>query len=185
MKLAGLVTALFAAGGLATQSCPSNPPVTGPNTSAPVVPAVCKTVNPVCTSYQEKLYHMKMYYNRKNGTTPEEFNRYWAYEHGKLTQQFHIRIGVIKYMQYHSTPEFRDQGKVDGAPPILEYDGSSEYWARDTQTFMNMLSDKEYQTKIAPDEANFLDPQSVRLIIGVDYVVVENQNAVTEHGRTF
>lgn len=100
MKLTSLVvTALFAVGGLATQSCPSNPPVTGPNTSAPAVPAVCRTVDPVCTSYQEKLYHMKMYYNRKNGTTPEEFNRYWAYEHGKLTQPFHIRIGVIKYMQ--------------------------------------------------------------------------------------
>ena len=67
----------------------------------------------------------------------------------------------------------------------MEYDGSSEYWARDVQTFKNMLEDEEYQTKIAPDEANFLDPQSVRMIIGVDYIVVENQNAVTEHGRTF
>lgn len=75
------------------------PPVTGPNTSAPAVPAVCRTVDPVCTSYQEKLYHMKMYYNRKNGITPEEFNRYWANEHGKLTQPFHIHIGVIKYLQ--------------------------------------------------------------------------------------
>lgn len=56
-------------------------------------------MNPVCTSYQEKLYHMKMFYNRKNGTTPEQFNRYWAYEHGKLTHPFHLRIGVIKYHQ--------------------------------------------------------------------------------------
>lgn len=98
MKLIALSTLLFAAGGL-SQSCPSNPPSTGPNGTAPTVPAACKTSNPVCTSYQEKLYHMKMFYNRKNGTTPEEFNRYWAYEHGKLTQPFHIRIGVIKYQQ--------------------------------------------------------------------------------------
>lgn len=88
-------------------------------------------------------------------------------------------------IQYHSTPEFRDQGKVEGAPPTLEYDGSSEYWARDMQTFENMLADKDYQTKIAPDEANFLDPQSVKMTIGVEYIVVENQNAVTEHGRAF
>lgn len=53
------------------------------------------------------------------------------------------------------------------------------------QTFQNMLDDEEYQTKIAPDEANFLDPQSVRMIIGVDYIVVENQNAINEHGRIF
>lgn len=65
----------------------------------------------------------------------------------------------------------------------MEYDGASEYWARDVQTFANMLADKEYQTKIAPDEANFLDPQSVRMIIGVDYIVVENQNAINQHGR--
>lgn len=86
---------------------------------------------------------------------------------------------------YHSIPEpeLRDQGKVDGAPASMEYDGASEHWARDVQTFANMLAGKEYQPKIAPDEANFLDPHSVRMIIGIDYIVVENQNAINQSTR--
>ena len=48
-----------------------------------------------------------------------------------------------------------------------------------------MGSDPEYVNVIQPDEANFIDAESMRLIVGVDYIVVENQNAVMEHGRTF
>lgn len=48
-----------------------------------------------------------------------------------------------------------------------------------------MANDKEYITKIQPDEANFMDLESARMIIGVDYIVVEHQNAVQQHGRMF
>lgn len=48
-----------------------------------------------------------------------------------------------------------------------------------------MGSDPEYLEKIQPDEANFIDGESMRMIVGVDYIVVENQNAVEEHGRKF
>lgn len=48
-----------------------------------------------------------------------------------------------------------------------------------------MGSDPEYLEKIHPDDANFIDVESTRMIVGVDYIVVENQNAVQEHGRKF
>ena len=87
--------------------------------------------------------------------------------------------------QYHSTPELRDLVRVDGGLPILEFDGAAEFWVPNLETFAAMGSDPEYVNVIQPDEANFIDAESMRLIVGVDYIVVENQNAVMEHGRTF
>ena len=54
---------------------------------------------PNCTMSTEKLWHVKLFYNRKQGITPEEFNRYWAYEHGPRVQDFHLRLGVVRYNQ--------------------------------------------------------------------------------------
>lgn len=47
------------------------------------------------------------------------------------------------------------------------------------------MSDNEYLTKISPDEKNFIDGESMKMLIGVDYIVVENGNLVEEHGRQF
>lgn len=126
-----------------------------------------------------------MFYNRKQGITPEEFNSYWANNHSALAVNFHLRIGVIKYSQYHSTPEIRDLARVEGGLPILEFDGAAEFWVPNLETLQAMGSDPEYLTKIQPDEANFIDMSSFKMIVGVDYIVVENQNAVMEHGRKF
>lgn len=47
----------------------------------------------------ERMFHVKMFYNRKKGITPEEFNSYWANKHAALVTNFHLRIGVVKYSQ--------------------------------------------------------------------------------------
>lgn len=79
----------------------------------------------------------------------------------------------------------RDFGRVEGALPILEFDGAAEFWVHNLETFQAMGSDPEYLGTIQPDEANFIDLESMRMVIGVDYIVLESQNAVREHGRTF
>ncbi|KAM0351828.1 hypothetical protein ACHAPU_002341 [Fusarium lateritium] len=127
----------------------------------PVASAECCpfTYKQTCTKNIEKMYHFQPFYNRKEGISP--------------------------YSQYHSTPEYRDLVRVPGAPPVLEFDGAAEFWVQNLETFQAMYTDPHYLNAIQPDEANFIDPKSMRLIVGVDYIVVENQNAVTEHGRTF
>lgn len=57
------------------------------------------TYKPTCTMNMERMLHVKIFYNRKEGITPEEFNRYWSNEHAKLATPFHLRIGVVKYSQ--------------------------------------------------------------------------------------
>lgn len=74
---------------------------------------------------------------------------------------------------------------MDGGLPILEYDGAAEFWMPNLEILQAMQTDPEYVEKIQPDEANFIDGESIQMILGVDYIVVENQNAVEQHGRSF
>jgi hypothetical protein len=74
---------------------------------------------------------------------------------------------------------------VKGQFPILEYDGAAEFWVRDLETLENMYSDPEYVEVIQPDEANFIDGESFKMLIGVDYTIVENNEPVEVHGREF
>lgn len=38
---------------------------------------------PSCTMNLERMWHVKLFYNRKEGMSEDEFNRHWAYEHPK------------------------------------------------------------------------------------------------------
>lgn len=59
----------------------------------------CMTYKASCTMNIERMFHVKLFYNRKQGITPEEFNDYWANHHAALARSFHLRIGVVKYSQ--------------------------------------------------------------------------------------
>ncbi|KAH6990019.1 EthD domain-containing protein [Ilyonectria destructans] len=181
MKLSNFLPILpfVAAHGL-SQHCSSH----YPNDTVPEE-CCCMTYKASCTMNMERMFHIKIFYNRKQGITPDEFNSYWANNHSALAEPFHLRLGVVKYSQYHSTPDFRDLGRVEGALPILEFDGAAEFWVHNLETFQAMGSDPEYLGTIQPDDANFIDLESMRMVIGVDYIVLENQNAVREHGRAF
>ncbi|RBR11165.1 hypothetical protein FVER53590_29906 [Fusarium verticillioides] len=153
-----------------------------PATSAECCPF---TYKPTCTKNLERVYHIKLFYNRKEGITPEQFNAYWANNHTKTAGNFHLRFGVYKYSQYHSTPELRDLLRVPGGAPVLEFDGAAEFWVPTMEIFQAMGSDPFYRDVITTDENNFIDHSSMRMIVGFDYIMVDNQNAVTEHGRNF
>ncbi|KAM0186992.1 hypothetical protein ACHAPI_011420 [Fusarium lateritium] len=170
-----------------TTAAKSIPQLRSDHTPVPATSAECCpfTYKQTCTKNLEKMYHIKLFYGRKEGVTPEEFNDYWANSHVKTAGDFHLRMGVYKYSQYHSTPEYRDLVRAPGAPQILEFDGAAEFWVQNMETFQAMGMDPHYVNVIRPDEANFIDANSMRVIVGVDYIIVENQNAVTEHGRTF
>ncbi|CAF3447557.1 unnamed protein product [Fusarium graminearum] len=143
------------------------------------------TYKATCTKNLERMYHIQLFYNHKKDITPEQFSAYWANNHTKTAGDFHLRHGVYKYSQYHSTPQYRDLVRVPGAAPVLEFDGAAQFWVPNMETFAAMGADAFYRDVIQADELNFIDMESMRLIVGVDYIVVDNQNAVTEHGRSF
>lgn len=159
----------------------------------------------------EPLIRVTVCVNRKKGTTEEEFNKYWAYEHGPLALDWLLRCGIVRYVQvgdpqrlkntrinvmlhiltlpqYHTTSEYRDLAKKMSEAvgrPGLQYDGMGDFWVRKYEDFEAAFLDKEYQEKIRPDELRLIDMDTVAVTVGVEYVAIDDGKIVTEHSRSF
>lgn len=69
--------------------------------------------------------------------------------------------------------------------PILEYDGSAEFWVHNLEDMQKMQADPEYISKMIPDEGKFIDRESMKILVGVDFIHIENGNFVKAHAREF
>lgn len=160
----------------------------------------------------EPLIRVTVCIHRKKGTTEEEFNKYWAYQHGPLVIPWLQRCGILRYVQvcctprarmdvlglpfgfnesppqYHTTSEHRNLAKnmsLAVGRALLQYDGMADFWVRKYEDFEAAFLDPEYQEKIRPDEMKLLDMESIAVTVGVEYVVVDSGQAVEEHQRQF
>jgi len=87
--------------------------------------------------------------NRKPGMEPDEFKKYWSEVHPKISTKV---PGVRKYVQNHSKSD------LDGNAPA--YDGFSEMWFDDEQSFMAAMGSPEGEAAAA-DVANFADVEQM------------------------
>ena len=69
--------------------------------------------------------------------------------------------------------------------PMLEFDGMSDAYVKDSKTFEDAFRDPGYMEKIRPDELAFIDMENLQMTIGYDYGVVENGKKVREYARSF
>ncbi|KAG9231276.1 EthD domain-containing protein [Amylocarpus encephaloides] len=136
----------------------------------------------------EPLIRITVCVNRKPGTTEEEFNQYWANQHGPLASEWLLRCGILRYVQYHTTSEHKNLAKkMSGATgrPILNYDGMGDFWVKKFEDFEAAFLDPEYQEKIRPDELKLIDMDSVAVTVGVEYVTIDDGKINKEHLRIF
>ncbi|KAF7551828.1 hypothetical protein G7Z17_g4761 [Cylindrodendrum hubeiense] len=136
----------------------------------------------------ESLIRVTVCVNRREGTTEEEFNKYWAYQHGPLATPWLQRCGIVRYVQYHTTSEHRNLAKKMSEAvgrPLLQYDGMGDFWVRKYEDFEAAFLDLEYQEKIRPDELKLIDMDSIAVTVGVDYVAIDGGEVVEEHQREF
>ncbi|KAF2107075.1 EthD domain-containing protein [Lophiotrema nucula] len=136
----------------------------------------------------EPLIRVTVCVHRKPGTTEDEFSKYWAYKHGPLAIDWLKRNGIVKYVQYHTTPQYKALGQkmfdATGRFP-LSYDGMGDFWVRKYEDFEAAFLDPYYQRVIQPDEKNLIDMDSIAVTMGVEYVVIEGGEIVKEHVREF
>ncbi|KAB5513243.1 EthD domain-containing protein [Coniochaeta sp. 2T2.1] len=136
----------------------------------------------------EPLIRVTVCVNRKPDTTEEEFNKYWAYQHGPLATEWLLRCGILRYVQYHTTSEHRNLAKKMSEAvgrPMLEYDGMGDFWVRKYEDFEAAFLDPEYQEKIRPDELKLIDMDSIAVTVGVEYVAIDDGKVVEHHQREF
>ncbi len=102
-------------------------------------------------------------FNRKDGMSVEEFQRYWRETHGPIAARI---PGVRRYVQNHTLPELYGTRH----PPT--YDGAAELWFDDLESMRAAFASPENQAA-REDEKNFIDHSEAFLIIAEEKPVVE------------
>ena len=57
------------------------------------------TITPLTPPELERLVHIKLFLKRLPNVTAEEFYEYWATGHLEIVADFHVRVGVRRYIQ--------------------------------------------------------------------------------------
>jgi uncharacterized protein (TIGR02118 family) len=107
---------------------------------------------------------VKMIYflTRKDGLSVDQFQDYWAARHGPLAAEI---PQVRRYVQSH----VRKSAYRAGRNP--RYDGVAETWFDDFDALRASAATEQYRA-VRADEANFLEPGTVRFIITDEHVIV-------------
>ena len=97
---------------------------------------------------------------RKPNMSVEEFQTYWRFTHAEVVKQLpHVK----RYVQSHPLiGGYRKGG--------LLYDGLAEIWVDDTNILREMATTNAYRD-IVEDEENFIDRQSLTLILTEEHVI--------------
>jgi uncharacterized protein (TIGR02118 family) len=104
---------------------------------------------------------------RKAGTSPEEFYRYWRYEHAALTKTVpdfwsHVR----KYVQYHPLESAGELSAFQGEP--FGYDGIGQMWFDDVDGMIKTFQHPGYKQLIQPHEAKFVDLAAFKVLVATE-----------------
>lgn len=104
-----------------------------------------------------------VFFKRRPGMSVAEFQRYWREEHPKVVTQL---PGIRRYVQDHPTPS----AYRDGREPV--YDGVAEVWFDDWEALRASGQSPAWPAVMA-DEAQFMDPDSRRMLIVEEHLIVE------------
>ena len=99
---------------------------------------------------------------RKPGLALEAFQRYWREVHGPLAAPIPM---IRRYVQSHTRPSAYERGRTPA------YDGVAVTWFDDTQAMRASAATAQY-ARVRADEANFIAPGEIPIIITTEHVVV-------------
>lgn len=97
---------------------------------------------------------------RKPGMSVEDFQAYWRTTHAEIVARM---PQIRRYVQSH--PLLGGYRKGD-----LVYDGLAEVWVDDSAAMRAMAATEEYAA-VAADEANFIDRDSMALLLTDEHVI--------------
>ena len=97
---------------------------------------------------------------RKEGMTKEEMQRYWREEHGPLVAGHSGTLGMLRYVQVHTTDD--DHTLLTGRRGEMEapYDGVAEVWWESKEAMVKATRSqkgREVDQILREDEGQFID----------------------------
>ncbi|THW15386.1 hypothetical protein D6C89_08222 [Aureobasidium pullulans] len=120
-------------------------------------------------------YKLTTLVRRRSDITEQEFHKYWSEKHPIVVNDWLARHGVVKYVQYHTPSELRDQCEFgQGSSQIAEFDGYVELTVPNIEALKRAFDDPFYKSHVAPDEAVFIDAQGTRRTFGYEEVYIKD-----------
>ena len=118
---------------------------------------------------------------RRDHLTREEFQRYWYENHGRLAHRLMQHIGMVRYVQTHTSDNPLNKLFVDDRGAPEPYDGVAEAWWPSLEFLQERMKDPAAQAAMAEaveDEARFIDFARSPLWLGEERVIIDNGKAV-------
>jgi uncharacterized protein (TIGR02118 family) len=105
---------------------------------------------------------LKMIYciRRKEGTSSEEFRRYWEETHGPLVRKNAPAMRIRRYVQSPTLSTPLNDAIRDAKGHQEPYDGVAELWWESMDELVAALGDPEFtraQGELFEDESRFID----------------------------
>jgi len=114
---------------------------------------------------------------RREGTSREEFQRYWREEHAALVRRHADALGIRRYVQTHATDTDLDEGLAGarGSEPRF-YDGVAELWWDSLEDLIGASTSEAGLAAgraLLEDEQRFIDLARSPIWLGEENVVID------------
>ncbi|CAL1696218.1 unnamed protein product [Somion occarium] len=107
---------------------------------------------------------------RRPDLTHEQFSEHWSKNHGRIFTSLKIvKENIIRYNQFHILEQPSEELVKIGLP-VAPYDGAAEFTVEKLEDLLALFGDEAYQKNAFPDEDNFLDRNSVQVLVGEDHI---------------
>ncbi len=113
---------------------------------------------------------------RREGTTREEFQRYWREEHAELVKRHAELLRIRRYVQTHARDTDLDEALAGsrGSEP-RQYDGLAELWWDSIDDLVQAATSEQGQAAqqaLLEDERGFIDVANSPIWLGEEIAVV-------------
>ena len=104
------------------------------------------------------------FFRRKPGLSVPEFHAHWRDSHGPLIAGTpELARHLVRYEQNHRLPSDYERDAAGSG-----FDGATVQWLESMESFYGFVREPKYAELIAPDEATFLDRESITLLFTED-----------------
>lgn len=115
---------------------------------------------------------------RRNGSSREEFQRYWRGTHGPLVRRYAAALAIRRYVQVHTLDDFLNDRLALGRGGPEPFDGVAELWWDDLEELRRAAATpagREANRLLLEDERRFIDPERSPLWVAEEHTVVPDQ----------
>ncbi|KAF2403105.1 hypothetical protein EJ06DRAFT_472982 [Trichodelitschia bisporula] len=116
---------------------------------------------------------------KREDISDEDFIEHYNNHHAQRAAPVLLKHNIISYsLTYHLQRDRTTmQDILKGKAPLLDYDAICTFYFPDYKSFAQFLYDPESKL-LSSDHDNFMDESQMRMMVGDEYMIIENGKKV-------